>query len=364
MADVRECLEKISEAIYGRDVRSAIHDSIEAMNDQVESYASGEEARVESEKQRSDAESSRASAEEQRESAEEQRASAEKARESAEAAREQRIDGIVDATGAERVHLCTEAECAAAEEGSDCRVPSIASPKQQVLYLTPRTEHAEHADYCAWLYVNGKWEMLGGGNGTGDPVAIERGGTGATDAETARANLSVYSKEEVDGLIAKAPSGSTGGTVTVTGTSFSNQVFATISSIDKGTIISRVKLKLTDGSTATAFESTANLTAMKAAAGALVGMVFAEHDVHVVKPIANLEGTDVNYWTAEVEDCSSDEMETRLELSAKGATIYAVIPTSVQGVLGLGETSSTTVSISPFDIHLLAVSRTHNGGGN
>lgn len=362
MADVKGSLERISEAIYGREVRGAIHDSIEAINEQVEGYAAGEEARAAAEERRAGAESARASAEDERAAAEEERAEAEGKRAAAEEARERRIDGLVDATGAERVHVCAEGEYEAPGNGGPS-VPAVKDPKQEVVYLVPAAAPSEHGDFSAWLYVAGKWEALGGGVPV--PLPLAQGGTGGTDAATAREGLSVYSKEEADALFAKKSESPAGGSPpTVTGTTFANKVSATITAIEKGAIVSKVTLKLADGSSACSYASTACLTAMKAAAGTPVNMLFDERDVHVVTSMPAIADTDENVWEGSVEDVETDDLQARFEMSAKGTAIYALAPISVFSRLGLGETSSATLLISPYDIKLMALSRTHTGGGN
>ena len=363
MADVKAQLERIAEAVYGRDVRGSIHDSIEAINEQVEGYAAGEEARAEAEKERAGAESARASAEDGRAAAEKGRAEAEEKRAAAEEAREKRIDGLVDATGAERVHVCAEGEYEASGDGG-ASVPAVEEPKQEVVYLTPAASPSEHGDFSAWLYVAGKWESLGG-DSTPSPLPLAQGGTGGSDAATARESLSVYSKEEADALFAKkAESPAAGSAPTVTGTTFANTVPATITAIEKGAIVSKVTLKLPDGSSACSYASTACLTAMKAAAGTPVNMLFDERDVHIVTSIPAIADTDENVWDASVEDLDTDALQARFEMSAKGTTVYALAPISVFNRLGLGETSSATLLISPYDIKLMALSKEHEGGGN
>ena len=46
MANVTTYLNKILSAVYGKDVRQSIYDSINAINTQVEGYVSAEKSRV------------------------------------------------------------------------------------------------------------------------------------------------------------------------------------------------------------------------------------------------------------------------------------------------------------------------------
>lgn len=87
MASITTYLNKIKSAVYGKDVRQSIYDSINAINTQVNTYTSAEESRVSAEQSRADAESLRQNAEADRETAETERADAETAREDAETAR-------------------------------------------------------------------------------------------------------------------------------------------------------------------------------------------------------------------------------------------------------------------------------------
>lgn len=87
MANVKTHLNKILSAIYGKEVRSAIHDSIDAINTQVETTTSAENTRVTAEKNRATAESERAKAEIERAKAENTRVSQENTRKSEETKR-------------------------------------------------------------------------------------------------------------------------------------------------------------------------------------------------------------------------------------------------------------------------------------
>lgn len=89
MANVKDHLARIMAAVYGKDVRASIHDSIEAINTQVETTTSSEQARVNAEEKRKTAETQRTQAEQARIHAEDQRAQAETTRERAENARAQ-----------------------------------------------------------------------------------------------------------------------------------------------------------------------------------------------------------------------------------------------------------------------------------
>lgn len=58
MANVTTYLNKILSAVYGKDVRQSIYDSINAINTQVEGYVSAEKSRVTAEANRNSAEKS------------------------------------------------------------------------------------------------------------------------------------------------------------------------------------------------------------------------------------------------------------------------------------------------------------------
>ena len=73
MANVTAYLNKILSAVYGKDVRQSIYDSINAINTQVEGYVSAEKSRVTAEANRNSAEKIRVSNENDREAAEEER---------------------------------------------------------------------------------------------------------------------------------------------------------------------------------------------------------------------------------------------------------------------------------------------------
>ncbi|HES5012756.1 TPA: hypothetical protein VOS29_000297 [Streptococcus pyogenes] len=88
MANVKTYLSKILSAVYGKDVRGAIHDSIAAINQQVETTTSGEANRVQAEKERASAETSRKNAETERTNAEALRQNAESSRNEDEKKRE------------------------------------------------------------------------------------------------------------------------------------------------------------------------------------------------------------------------------------------------------------------------------------
>ncbi len=80
MANVTTYLNKILSAVYGKDVRQSIYDSINAINTQVEGYVSAEKSRVTAETNRNSAERIRVSNESSRESAEEDRVAMEEER--------------------------------------------------------------------------------------------------------------------------------------------------------------------------------------------------------------------------------------------------------------------------------------------
>lgn len=84
MANVKTYLSNILSAVYGKDVRSAIHDSIEAINTQVETITASENSRVSAEKTRISQENARIAAEKTRVSQESARSTAEAARQKAE----------------------------------------------------------------------------------------------------------------------------------------------------------------------------------------------------------------------------------------------------------------------------------------
>jgi microcystin-dependent protein len=52
MADITQLLNKILEAVYGKDVRQSIHDGLVAVNNQVEEYGNAEEGRKSAETKR------------------------------------------------------------------------------------------------------------------------------------------------------------------------------------------------------------------------------------------------------------------------------------------------------------------------
>ena len=66
MANVTTYLNKILSAVYGKDVRQSIYDSINAINTQVEEYVSAEKSRVTAEANRESAEEDRVLTEENR----------------------------------------------------------------------------------------------------------------------------------------------------------------------------------------------------------------------------------------------------------------------------------------------------------
>lgn len=366
MADIKECLESISSAIYGRDVRASIHDSISAINDEVEGYAEAEESRASAEKERQEAEEARketdaklADAEKARATAEEGRAAAEQKRDEAEEAREKRIDDLVEATGAERVHVCADGEYADADDGT--RAPSLEKPTAGTLYLVPIAEPQGERSYSPWLYVAGKWEDIGGGK---VPVPVAEGGTGATSAEAARESLSVYSKDEVDALVAKGSDSETAGTPILTGSSFTNLVGASVTEIVEGTLSSKVTLAIGSSNTAVAIIPNSGLEQMGAKVGSVLGMAFDERDVSIVSSAAIAPSYNENIWSGTVNDFDADTVEERVEIDALGTTVYAIISKSVGNAMGLNETSAVKLMISPFDIHLLPLSRQHTGGTN
>lgn len=87
MANVKTYLNKILSAIYGKEVRSSIHDAIDAINTQVETTTKAEGDRVSSERNRVNAENARVDAETNRASAESLRVKAETSRSIQEAGR-------------------------------------------------------------------------------------------------------------------------------------------------------------------------------------------------------------------------------------------------------------------------------------
>ena len=80
MANVTTYLNKILSAVYGKDVRQSIYDSINAINTQVEGYVSADKSRVPAETNRNSEERIRVSNESSRESAEEDRVAMEEER--------------------------------------------------------------------------------------------------------------------------------------------------------------------------------------------------------------------------------------------------------------------------------------------
>ncbi|WP_418968440.1 hypothetical protein [Alloscardovia omnicolens] len=88
MADVKTQLNKIQAAVYGKDVRGAIHDAIDAINEQVDTTTQAENGRKQAESARASAEETRKSQETSRKSAETKRADAESTREAQEQARQ------------------------------------------------------------------------------------------------------------------------------------------------------------------------------------------------------------------------------------------------------------------------------------
>lgn len=87
MANVKTYLNKILSAIYGKEVRSSIHDAIDAINTQVETTTKAEGDRVSAERNRVNAENARVDAETNRASAESLRVKAEISRRTQEAGR-------------------------------------------------------------------------------------------------------------------------------------------------------------------------------------------------------------------------------------------------------------------------------------
>lgn len=73
MAKIQIYLEKILSAVYGKDVRGSIHDSIKAMNDEVEENKEAEKSRIVNEERRTSSENIRIVSEEIRESEENKR---------------------------------------------------------------------------------------------------------------------------------------------------------------------------------------------------------------------------------------------------------------------------------------------------
>ncbi|MDY5159635.1 hypothetical protein [Actinotignum urinale] len=87
MANVKTHLNKILSAIYGKDVRAAIHDSIDAINTQVETTTKAEADRVKAESTRASAETARTNAESTRVSQEKTRSEQETNRRNMESSR-------------------------------------------------------------------------------------------------------------------------------------------------------------------------------------------------------------------------------------------------------------------------------------
>lgn len=364
MAEIQNQLDRISSAIYGRDVRSSIHDAIAAINGDVEGCVEGEKGREEAERARVKAESERASADESRTKAEAARASAEEARAQGMKDMEGRISGLMAATGAERVHLCVEGEYSDAADDSP-PVPAVEDPKTQVVYLTPVKGAAEHGGYAAWLYVDGKWEALGGGLPS-SPLAVADGGTGAADAEGARSSLSVYSKEEVDALIEKATKAEATGTPIESGTSFSNAIAATVSAIEAGGLMSWVTLTVGGRYKAYAFVPNTWLSQAGAKAGSLVIMAFDESDVCVLASATVSPTYSENLWDGSVPDSGgsieSDGLYSRVRLNALGTEVFAMISKGKMGSMGIEPLTTLKIAVSPFDIHILPFTRDHTGG--
>lgn len=80
MAKIQTYLDKILSAVYGKDVRSSIHDSIKAMNDEVEENREAEKNRIANEERRSSSEKQRELTERERVAEENKRKQAEENR--------------------------------------------------------------------------------------------------------------------------------------------------------------------------------------------------------------------------------------------------------------------------------------------
>lgn len=98
MANVTTYLDKLMSAIYGKDVRQSIYDSIKAINTQVEAYSSAESNRVSAEASRAGSERVRVTNENSRKSAESERVQAEDERIDAEEMRQSNYDALASAT--------------------------------------------------------------------------------------------------------------------------------------------------------------------------------------------------------------------------------------------------------------------------
>ena len=97
MANVTTYLDKLMSAIYGKDVRQSIYDSIKAINTQVESCTSAESNRVLAETVRISAEKQRVTNENNRKDAESDRVQAEDERMEAEDIRQSNYDDLAAA---------------------------------------------------------------------------------------------------------------------------------------------------------------------------------------------------------------------------------------------------------------------------
>lgn len=159
MAKIQTYLDKILSAVYGKDVRSSIYDSIKAMNDEVEENREAEKARIaneerrnSSEKQRDLNEKERANDETKRQQAEESRKLHQKEQEKLEKLWQENESQRQDSEGlrldAEEVRKTNEQKRMGAEsdrlESEKLRV--IAEGSRKALEIQRKSEYDRHAE--------------------------------------------------------------------------------------------------------------------------------------------------------------------------------------------------------------------------